>query len=605
LLKKLLGNVFGGPRRADESASIAAAIETALEHYNAGAFAPALAICEAWLARSPDRDDLLHFAGRLQLAMGAPTEAVRRLERAVAVDPGNALYWTTLALAQARAGAAGAALAAARTARGKAGDDAARLRELGQIFRDLGADDEAETGLVRALELQPGVPGTLSDLALVYKRQGRQDEALVLLQRAVALDPASPEIGSNLLLTLNCVDTLTPEAVFQAHAEWGGRIGAPLASGAAPHANGRDPERPLLVGFLSPDFRQHSVAYFAEPLIAHLDRARYRVACYYTGARRDATTDRFAQSAEFWRDVPGAEAAAITRAVRADGVDILVDLAGHTSARQMLVMAQRPAPVQVTWLGYPNTTGLRAIDIRITDAIADPPGMTDALHTERLVRLPEGFLCYQPPGIAPAPARDKADGAETVFGCFNNLAKITPALVRQWGQILLAVPASRLVVKAAGLQGEGAVRTLRARFADAGVDPARVALSPWQPTLAGHLETYRRIDVALDTYPYHGTTTTFEALWMGVPVVTLAGRTHASRVGATILSRLGLPELVTASPDAYVARAVALARDATMLAGLRSTLRDRLRASALTDGARFARAFEAVLREAWTDWCRR
>jgi predicted O-linked N-acetylglucosamine transferase (SPINDLY family) len=607
LLKKLLRSVLGGPRRrADVSASIAASIETAIEHYNAGAFAPALAICDAWLARSPDRDDLLHFAGRLLLAMEAPADAAARLEQAVAADPGNTLYWTTLALARARAGAAAAALAAARTAREKAGDDAARLRELAQIFRDLGADDEAETGLVRALELQPDVPGTLSDLALVYKTQGRQDEALALLQRAVALEPASPEIGSNLLLTLNCVDTLTPEAVFQAHAEWGGRIGAPLASGAAPHANGRDPERLLLVGFLSPDFRQHSVAYFAEPLIAHLDRSRYRVACYYTGAQRDATTARFAQSAELWRDLPGTEAAAIARAVRADGVDVLVDLAGHTSARQMQVMAQRPAPVQVTWLGYPNTTGLRTIDIRITDAIADPPGTTESLYTERLARLPEGFLCYQPPDAAPAPTRDAAtDGAGPVFGCFNNLAKITPELVRRWGQILLAVPASRLVVKAAGLQGEGAVRTLRARFADAGVDPARVALSPWQPTLAGHLETYRRIDVALDTYPYHGTTTTFEALWMGVPVVTLAGRTHASRVGASILFRLGLPELVTSSAEAYVARAVALARDTAMLAGLRATLRDRLRASALTDGARFARAFETALREAWADWCRR
>ena len=601
MLKKLWGNLIGGSRRRTEEP---ASIETALQHYKAGDFATALSICEAWLKQSPERDDLLHFAGRLLLAMDAPADAAVRLERAVAVAPNNALYWTTLARARRRVGAGEEALAAARTARGRGGADAGSLHELGQLFRDLGDYDEAEACLTRALDLQPHAPGMLSDLALVYKVQGRQHAALDLLQRAVALDPASPDIGSNFLLTLNCVDTVTPEFAFQAHAAWGERIGAALVMDGAPRAIARDPERPLLVGFLSPDFRQHSVAYFAEPLIAHLDRERYRVACYYTGAQRDATTARFARAADLWRDLPGTDAAGIACTIRADNVDVLVDLAGHTSPRQMLVMAQRPAPVQVTWLGYPNTTGLRTVNTRITDAIADPPDVTDVLHTERLVRLANGFLCYQPPDSAPSWTRDIAAGSSPVFGCFNNLAKITPEVVRLWTLILAALPKARLVIKAAGLQSEGAVRTLRTRFAAAEVDPARIALLPWHATLEGHLKAYRRIDVALDTFPYHGTTTTFEALWMGVPVVTLAGRTHVSRVGATILSRLDLSALVTVSADAYVSCAVALAQDAERLAGLRATLRDTIRTSVLTDGARFARDFETALRAEWTEWCR-
>ena len=601
MLKKLWGNLIGGSRgRTDEPASI----ETALQHYKAKEYSTALAICEAWLKRSPDRDDLLHFAGRLLLAMDAPAEAAVRLERAVAVVPGNALYWTTLARARARAGARNEAFAAARTARARGGADAGSMHELGQLFRDLGDYDEAEACLMRALDLRPHIPGVMSDLALVYKMQGRQHEAVDLLQRAVALDPASPDIGSNLLLTLNCVDTVTPESAFQAHSAWGERIATRFPLGTTSYANGRDPERPLLVGFLSPDFRQHSVAYFAEPLIENLDRGRNRVACYHTGAQRDATTARFAKTADLWRDLPGADAAAIARAIHADNVDVLVDLAGHTSPRQMLVMAQRPAPVQVTWLGYPNTTGLRTVDIRVTDAIADPPGITDALHTERLVRLANGFLCYQPPSAAPSPTRDRAAGSPPVFGCFNNLAKLTPQVVQLWARILVALPQARLVIKAAGLQSEVAARTLRDRFADAEVDRERIELLPWHATLQGHLEAYRRIDVALDTFPYHGTTTTFEALWMGVPVVTLAGRTHVSRVGATILSRLDLSALVTVSADAYVSCAVALAQDAERLAGLRATLRDTIRTSVLTDGARFARDFETALRAEWTEWCR-
>jgi predicted O-linked N-acetylglucosamine transferase (SPINDLY family) len=257
------------------------------------------------------------------------------------------------------------------------------------------------------------------------------------------------------------------------------------------------------------------------------------------------------------------------------------------------VFARRPAPVRVTWLGYPDTTGLAEIDYRLTDACADPQGATERFHVEQLVRLEHGFLCYQPPPDAPAPAASARRGAVT-FGSFNNAAKVSPAVLRLWAQVVASVPGSRLVLKAQAFAARGARDHIASAFAAAGGDAKALTLLEPAAAEAEHLGFYREIDIALDTYPYHGTTTTCEALWMGVPVVTLAGPTHVSRVGASLLSAAGLPELVARTPEEYVRKAAELARDANRLGTLRAGLRDRLRASALLDAAGFTRALEAA-----------
>jgi predicted O-linked N-acetylglucosamine transferase (SPINDLY family) len=283
-----------------------------------------------------------------------------------------------------------------------------------------------------------------------------------------------------------------------------------------------------------------------------------------------------------------------------------VDLAGHTRGNRLPLFALKPAPVQVTWLGYPNTTGLREMDYRLTDAWADPPGVSDELHTESLVRLPHGFLCYKPlddaPDVAAVPAI--ANGHVT-FGCFNNSAKVNEKVLDAWCGILNDLPESRLLLKSRQLHGQGLHERFRDAFARRGVDPDRVEMLGRVNSTIEHLALYGRVDIALDTFPYNGTTTTCEALWMGVPVVALAGDRHAGRVGVSLLRGVGLDELVAASPEEYRRLATELAGDRDRLEAYRSTLRTRMQKAPLTDAAGFARDIEAAYRDMWRHWCER
>ena len=409
---------------------------------------------------------------------------------------------------------------------------------------------------------------------------------------------------SNLVFSMNYDAAATQQTIFAESRAWHESHAAALGRRAPGHANARDPERRLRVGYVSPDFREHSVAYFLEPLIAAHDRAAFEVFCYAQVARPDQRTERFRGLADTWRSTVGMTDADLATAVREDRIDILVDLAGHTGGNRLLAFDRRPAPVQLSWLGYPNTTGTEAIDARLTDAIADPPGPSDALHSETLVRLPNGFLCYAPTADAPAigapPARSTG---HVTFGSFNALAKITPAVVAAWARILLGVPGSRLVIKSGPLADAATRARYLEMLAAAGVDAGRVDLRAWIDARSGHLGAYANIDIGLDPFPYNGTTTTCEALWMGVPVVTLAGDRHAGRVGASLLTRIGLAELVADTTDGYVETAVHFAGDLDGLPARRLALRDRMMSSPLCDAAGFARDVEAAYRAMWRRWC--
>ena len=465
---------------------------------------------------------------------------------------------------------------------------------------------EAALGLYRAcLQAHPrsldaclGAAGVLVDL-------WSNEEAVTVYEKAREIAPASGQIYSALLFHRHYLSPVDPARLFELHRAYGTMMHkAWPRPAAANYPQLPDPERRLRIGYVSPNLSRHSVGYFIEPVIRGHDRRHFEVFCYYNHALSDDATRRMREAADGWRDIAGSDDDAVARMVREDGIDILVDLAGHSKGNRLGVFARGAAPVQITWLGYPDTTGLAAIDFRITDESADPAPAAEQHHTENLLRVGGSFLCYQPPADAPAP-RPREAGMPVVFSSFNNIAKVNAETLRMWGRILAGMPGSRLVLKSSALQFPDTVDRVTEALECNGVEPARVDLRGWIGERGQHLDAYGAIDIALDTFPYNGTTTTCEALWMGVPVITLAGPVHMSRVGASILRCAGLDELVAYDDAQYVNIAIGLARDAARRQTLRTALRTRVAASPLLDHAGFIGRLEAHCRHAWRAWCGR
>lgn len=465
-----------------------------------------------------------------------------------------------------------------------------------------GRISEARDALERARQIEPDSPLLSTPFGRLHTELGDHQMAIAMHRKATASNPTDPMIHSMLLCAMNYSDAVTQNDIFDAARKSPLRRLAPSAPRG--DATVTDALRKLRVGFVSPDLRRHSVGYFLLPLIEQLDRTQISAICYSDTLQPDAITDKFRAAADEWRASGRLRDDALAKQIRADRIDVLIDLCGHWVHNRLAVFAQRPAPLQISWLGYPNTTGLSTIDYRITDEIADPPGDGDALHTETLLRIPAPFVCYggalPAPDAAPPPCLRK--GAVT-FGSFNNLAKLSDSTVRLWARILQAVPGSGLLLKSGGAGDAEVQRSFGGRLAGHGIDPARVQWLAWRGTTEEHLSAYANMDVALDPFPYNGTTTTCEALWMGVPVVALRGDRHAGRVSASLLSAAGFPEWIADTQGQYVETAVRLATDTAGLAALRQSLRARMTASALCDGAGFARRFEAALRKVWVSHC--
>jgi predicted O-linked N-acetylglucosamine transferase (SPINDLY family) len=362
----------------------------------------------------------------------------------------------------------------------------------------------------------------------------------------------------------------------------------------------------LRIGYLSPDLRSHSVSFFILPLLENRNRQEAEVTCYSTTLAQDGVTEKIKANADTFRAVYRMSDEKLATLIQEDGIDILVELSGHTALNRLPMLANRVAPIQVTYLGYANTTGLAEMDYRITDAIADPVGVSDAWHTEKLVRIPGGFLAYRAAfnaaefPVVPMPAEQ---AGHVTFGSFNNLAKINDTVLDAWAAILAQVPMSQLILKARGLRSDKVQARILGAFAARGVDTDRVRLLTQERTASAHLALYNQMDVALDTFPYNGTTTTCEALWMGTPVVTFQGRSHAGRVGASLLQRMGLGELVAENRQGYIETAVALGRDLSRIAQVRTGLRDRLQGSPVMDAGRLARELESAYRDLWRSYC--
>ena len=450
----------------------------------------------------------------------------------------------------------------------------------------------AEEAFARGLALGADA-GLAAKRAAALSAQGRHAEARVAFAQARALAPGDAGIASAALFADHYAPEDTPAAALAAARAWPN----PAPGAARPRPRDPDPERRLRVGYASPDFANHSCSYFLAPLLAAHDRGRVEIFAYADVTAPDGVTAAFRSLDLVWRDMRGLDDTAFAARVRADGIDVLIDCAGHTTGNRLGAFARRPAPVQATWLGYPGTTGLDVFDARLVDDETDPPG---ACASEPLTRIPGGFLAYLPPPYAPVPGPSPiARNGYATFGSFNNLPKLDARTLDLWARVVAAVPGARLTIKARGLDEAPTAARVRAALAAGGLDPSRVDILGFVDGVAAHIALYDRIDVALDPLFYNGTTTTCEALWMGVPVVSLAGDRHAARVGASLLTRAGLADLVADTPDAYVARAATLAGDRARLAELRAGLRARLAASALCDGPRLARAFETVYRDLW------
>lgn len=477
------------------------------------------------------------------------------------------------------------------------------LNNLGAVCADMGLTSEALECVKLLIEKRPDLPSAHNNLGKLLKDSGRAAEALWAYKRSMDLNESVPEVHHNFLLCTNYIAGRDPRENFYLHRRWGekmarkhrGRYDGPSRLG--------NPQGKLRIGYVSADFCRHPVAIFIDAILSHFNRQQFEVVAYSDVKSPDAVTQRLKGFVDLWRDTRDLNHREMAQLVRNDKIDILVDLSGHTAWNRLELFALKPAPVQVSYLGYPATTGLPAIDYRITDHLADPEGKTEHLHTERLVRLPKCAWCYLEPQDAPeVAALPYSQSGFITFGSFNNLAKLTPTVMELWSRILHRVPGSHLKLKARTLHDPSVRRELIQYFTEKGIEESRLEIGGFSPTVSGHMGEYGRVDIGLDSFPYHGTTTTCEALWMGVPVVTLAGETHVSRVGVSLLNAVGLNELVATTPEEYVETAARLASDSDRLAQLRPEMRSRMLASPLMDKAALAQAMDDAFRQMWKEY---
>ncbi|MBK9991782.1 MAG: tetratricopeptide repeat protein [Verrucomicrobia bacterium] len=557
------------------------------------------------LTLDPGLAEAHHQLGNALKSLYRFAEAAVSLRHAAELNPENAAIWLNLGAALLELSVRDEAITCFQRAIAQESGRPEAYNILGSALLDAGRLGEAKKQFQEALRLRPSYPASHDNLGRALRAQGRAAEALGEFRAALAAKP-QPSTHSNLVYAVNFVAGLSPDEVFAEHKNWAAIHAAPLKTEQRPFETVLEPERRLRIGYVSPDFIHHAVSYFIEPVLAAHDRTRIEVFCYSNALVADPVTARLRALSDQWRDIARLNDEQAAALIREDKIDILVDLAGHTARHRLLVFARKPAPVQVTWLGYPNTSGLDAIDYRITDTVSDPVGQTEAWQSEKLVRLPETFSCYRPSDDAPAvSALPALENGYITFGSFNHFAKINPAVLDLWARLLVRLPLSRLLLKARSLADPETAAYTRERFARHGVTADRVALRSDELSVAAQLSLYQGVDIALDTFPYNGTTTTCEALLMGVPVVTLAGQTHVSRVSASLLTHLGRPEWVSHSEDEYIEKCVDLAADLPRLAETRVAQRERFLLSPLCDARRFTRNLEAAYREMWLRYCSR
>lgn len=610
--------------------------KTALAYFQAGRLTEALTIYESCLRTHPDDPELWYMLGLLGGKQGDYARAANCFRRVISLQPENMEAAIKLAMALRFMGSLEQAVDVYRSVLINQPDNMSVVENLAYLLFELGQKEESAMFFQKAMRAQPGKAEAHSVYGSVLHSLGRNDEAISAYNTALKLNPdlflypaignallsqgriveayeyyrkavsmrrGDAGIGSILLMSTHYHPALSRTEIFDIHREWGENFGN-QESRIREHTNSPVHDKRLRIGYVSPDLRaQHSVTYFIEPLLREHNKHHFEIFCYSVMPRPDKTTKRLCGYADHWRDVYGWDSHKLADRIVEDKVDILVDLAGHTANNSLLAFAIKPAPLQVTYLGYPNTTGLPAIDYRLTDAESDPSG-AENYYVERLYRLPGSFLCYQPPPDAPLPAPSPAEKLGYItFGSFNNLAKVNTEVIQLWSDVLRVMPGSRLVIKYRSLEDPAVQARYKNIFADLGISPDRITLHGHMESRQEHLALYGSIDIALDTFPYNGTTTTCEAIWMGVPVATLAGDSHVSRVGTSLLNSVGLSDWVAQNREAFVTMLCRHGSNVRKLAILRDRLREQLKSSRLCNASGFATSVEAAYRNMWQDWC--
>jgi len=621
--------------------TVAQAFELALQHHQAGRLAEAENLYRQILAAEPRNADALHLLGVVAAQVGKHDVAVDFMTKAIALTSNFPEAYYNFGKVLFESGRAGEAIAAYRQAIVLQPNYAEANANLGYALRDQGQLDEAIAAYRQAIALQPTFSEAHNNLGNALRDQGQLDEAIASYRQALALKPDLPEAHSNLVFILHYHPGHNAESVGEEQRCWNRQHAEPCRQFIQPHRNEPAPDRRLRIGYVSPDLRDHVVGRYLMPLFEHHDRTQFELWCYAGVRRPDAMTARFRSMAGQWRSTLGLGDQQVAELIREDGVDILVDLSLHSAGNRLPVFARQPAPVQLSYAGYPGSTGLEAIGYRISDRYLEADasemgggnaecGMRSAecgisaqkctagsasqigdsgpdiphskfqIPPSERVFLLDSFWCFDPRGVdVPVRALPAMESKVVTFGCLNNFCKVNARVLALWARILGRVEGSRLLLLSP--TGSHRERTL-AILRSLGVDESRVEFVVRRPRRE-YLEWYRRIDIGLETFPYNGHTTSLDAFWMGVPVPALVGELPVSRAGLSHLMNLGLPELVARSEDEYTNLVVALARDPPRLAGLRATLRERMKASVLMDAPHYARQIETAYRAVWRLWC--
>ena len=553
------------------------------------------------LVLKPDSIEVYNYLGVLQHEQGKFTEAEASYRKMIALKPDLAEVYNNLGNTLNEQGKFIEAEASFRKAIALKPDHVQAYNNLGITLDKQGKFIEAEASFRKAISLKHDYTEAYSNLGNTLNEQGKLEEAIENYDKAIVLKVDYFKAYSNKNFSLNYSSSYSPLYIYKQHLKFEKQFGgfkakSPLSVKIKKKSNER-----LRIGYVSGDFRAHSVAYFFKPLLQNHNSHVVETFCYYNNNFIDKITNNIMTTCDHWRSIFGIPDSEIFKIIRKDKIDILVDLSGHTGKNNLLVFAQKPAPIQVTWLGYPNTTGLSSIDYRFTDIIADPIGEADDLHSEKLLRLPNGFLCFQ----GNEKVLSKSNPPQThhdyiTFGSFNNLSKITPEVIDVWSKILNLIPKSHLILKCRKLKHNKDY--YYELFKNKGIDKDRIQLYEHLPSTSDHLELYNSVDIGLDPFPYNGATTTCEALWMGVPVITLLGDRHAGRVGASILTNVGLKDFIARDIDSYINLAVKMSANTKKLKEIRMTLRRQMQESLLCDARSFAGNVEASYKDMWHNY---
>ena len=552
------------------------------------------------LKKSPNMAEMWENLARCQRSLGLPHEALESLGKFAEIQPSNANAHELLGELAATVNGFAAAEPHFRKATEIDPGMAIAWSNLGlSLLEKTGHIAEGMDCLDKALQLDPFLVAASSARALGLQRLYKTEESLDLHNSILWMEPQNARVLSARNMLLNYLPRQDCQSVFEAHKEFGALF---QKDEFQVFFNPQEPDKKLRVGFISPDLRHHSVAFFLKPLLENLAPSRVQMLLYHCHHTEDATSTALRKLASKWTNLNGVEDDAAATLIQRDAPDILIDLAGHSAMNRLPLLSRGLAPVQISYLGYPNTTGVQAITHRIVDEITDPSGDADAFATEKLIRFSPCAWTYEAPSDAPSPAIPD-EKASITFGSFNNFLKVTDNTLAVWAKILAQVPDSRLFIKSVYLDDPEVRKNVLERIAAAGIAEARAEISGFFAATQDHLAAYKRVDVALDTFPYNGTTTTCEALWMGVPVVSLIGDRHAARVGLSLLTAIGHAEWAAENEDAYIEKAVALAEDRALRSQLRDSLRGQVAGSILCDHTGQATRFEAALRQTWGEWC--